>query len=1049
LLVLPSRLVAEDVAQQLVASGIQGGLVVHLDCGDAGQTADMLLDDRFLVQGLSRDFQQVMAARDSLRARGLYGRVTVRQYDGRHLPYADNLVTAIVASGPTEVSHDELMRVLAPQGVAIVGGQRFSKAWPEGIDQWNHFLHGPDNNAVARDQVVNAPRSIQWVSGPRWGRSHEELASMSGAVTSQGRVFFIVDESPLATIRFSSNWHLVARDAFNGVLLWKRPVAPWVDHLRHFRSGPAHLSRRLVAVGDRVFVTLGLDKPVTALDGATGKTLRVYEGTEYAEEILVSDDTLYLVVGSSEVHRSGEGLFRRGEPAPTEFRYVAAVDIESGETRWQHDFGKDDFLLPLTLAVRDDRVVFQSTAGVTCLDARSGQQLWHRARRSPQRRMAFSAPTVVLADGVALVADRVVAKEEQAADGVVQWGVNGWNEEGFARRGKSMLQAYRLQDGQPLWSVPCGEGYNSPVDIFVVGDSVWVGSDFRRYDLQTGQAGEPITWKVGNVAMAHHRCYRNKATENLIFTSRAGVEVIDMQTGWVGNNSWVRGTCQYGIMPANGLLYAPPDACACVPKVKLSGFFAAAPRRDWHLPSDNLQDRLERGPAYGLPLDSNVAVSSPSADWPMYRHDGARSGSVRTELPERLERRWTARIGGQLTQPVSQDGRIYVASVDNHTLFALDAESGQQLWTFTAGGRIDSSPTLHESLVYFGCADGHVYACRARDGALVWRFRTAPLDLQICAFGQLESVWPSHGSVLMQNDALYVTAGRSTYLDGGIVLFRLNPVTGEPLTRTVVTHIDPQTDQQTGAEDRKKYGFDMEGATTDVLSGDGESVFLKHLHFNSDGQEMRRDKPHLFSITGFLVEDWFVRTYWLLGTDVQAGWGGWAKAANTALSGRLLCFNDEFVFGYGRKAIEGGRTGHRANDYYLFCGRRSQETTPADAVRRRTKRGRPVEKSIIWTDDQSIIARAMVLAGDKLVVAGPPSLKPYKSNPMRFANEAEALATFRGERGVQLQVRSLTDGSVLSNLRLEAMPAFDGMSAAGGQLLISLKNGSVVCYGQN
>ena len=713
--------------------------------------------------------------------------------------------------------------------MALINGQRLTKPWPDDIDQWNHFLHGPDNNAVARDRVVAAPRSIQWISLPLWGRSHEELASMSGAVSAQGRVFFIVDEAPLATIRFSGDWSLVARDAFNGVLLWKRKIPQWIDHLRHFRSGPAHLSRRLVAVDDVVYVTLGLAAPVTALSAATGRTLRVYEDTEHTEEILVDGNTLYLVVGTSEVHRTGEGLYRRGEPEATEFRFITAIDASTGRQLWKHEFGSDDFLLPQSLAVKEKCVVYQSTAGVTCLDAVSGEAKWQAARATPRRRMGFSAPTVVMADGMVLCADREVDKQGQPAQGRIEWGVNGWNEPGFVRRGKGMLRAYRLDDGQELWSAPCSEGYNSPVDVFVLDKTVWVGSDYKRYDLMTGEQKDPLTWKVGNVAMGHHRCYRNKASENYIFTGRAGIEVVDLETGWVGNNSWLRGTCQYGIMPANGLLYAPPDACACVPKVKLPGIFAAAPKRTWTNSQNSAEDeRLERGPGF-LQLADRVPDVTVDTDtsWPMYRHDAARSGAVRSQLPADLKPIWNAKFEGPTTQPVSVSGRTYVAARDTHTVHALDSENGREIWSYTAGGRIDSAPTVYQNLLLFGCADGWVYACRTSDGRLAWRFRTAPLDRQICAFGQLESVWPSHGSVLVQNHTLYVTAGRSTYLDGGIVLYRLNPITGEQLSQTVVTHIDPATDKQTGAEDRKVYGFDMEGATTDILSGDGESVFLE------------------------------------------------------------------------------------------------------------------------------------------------------------------------------------------------------------------------------
>ena len=51
--------------------------------------------------------------------------------------------------------------------------------------------------------------------------------------------------------------------------------------------------------------------------------------------------------------------------------------------------------------------------------------------------------------------------------------------------------------------------------------------------------------------------------------------------------------------------------------------------------------------------------------------------------------------------------------MNQHTLYALDANSGELLWQFTAGGRIDSSPTIHNGSVLFGCADGWVYCLRA------------------------------------------------------------------------------------------------------------------------------------------------------------------------------------------------------------------------------------------------------------------------------------------------------------------------------------------------
>jgi len=43
-------------------------------------------------------------------------------------------------------------------------------------------------------------------------------------VSAGGRVFYIVDEVSRASTGSPPLWFLVARDAFNGVELWRRPM---------------------------------------------------------------------------------------------------------------------------------------------------------------------------------------------------------------------------------------------------------------------------------------------------------------------------------------------------------------------------------------------------------------------------------------------------------------------------------------------------------------------------------------------------------------------------------------------------------------------------------------------------------------------------------------------------------------------------------------------------------------------------------------------------------------------------------------------------------
>ena len=64
------------------------------------------------------------------------------------------------------------------------------------------------------------------------------------------------------------------------------------------KSGPQSLTRRLVAVGDRVYVTLGADAAVSALDAATGETVRTYAETKGTEEILCDKGVLFLTVAA-------------------------------------------------------------------------------------------------------------------------------------------------------------------------------------------------------------------------------------------------------------------------------------------------------------------------------------------------------------------------------------------------------------------------------------------------------------------------------------------------------------------------------------------------------------------------------------------------------------------------------------------------------------------------------------------------------------------------------------------------------------------------------
>jgi len=240
-------------------------VVIGVD--DAEALAAYRVNDSYLVHGLDTDAAKVAAARKQLMEKGVYGPVSVDVFDGTSLPYIDNVVNLLVmhdaASG---IGDDEIQRVLTPKGVAMAGGKKAVKPWPDSIAEWTHYLHSSDNNAVTKDTVVGPPRHLQWAGPPRWTRDHLALNSVSSVVTSGGRLFFILYEATGQDMSVPGKWVLVARDAFNGVQLWRRPMSSWAYHHLRFRSGPPQL---LVASEEHVFVPLGLSLPVLQIDART------------------------------------------------------------------------------------------------------------------------------------------------------------------------------------------------------------------------------------------------------------------------------------------------------------------------------------------------------------------------------------------------------------------------------------------------------------------------------------------------------------------------------------------------------------------------------------------------------------------------------------------------------------------------------------------------------------------------------------------------------------------------------------------------------------
>ena len=138
------------------------------------------------------------------------------------------------------------------------GWTKTVKPRPAEIDEWTHYLHDPSNNAVAHDRS-SARRGTCSGSPARAGR-----ATTTHVQRRRNGVGRRADVLHLRRGATAPRFCRPEMDAGGSRRLQRHGAVEAADgevapHLYPFKSGPAYLARRLVAVGDRVYVTLGED----------------------------------------------------------------------------------------------------------------------------------------------------------------------------------------------------------------------------------------------------------------------------------------------------------------------------------------------------------------------------------------------------------------------------------------------------------------------------------------------------------------------------------------------------------------------------------------------------------------------------------------------------------------------------------------------------------------------------------------------------------------------------------------------------------------------
>ncbi len=795
-----------------------------------------------------------------------------------------------------------------------------------------------------------------------------------------------------------------------------------------------------MAVGDRVYVTPGYGRAVVAIDAATGRTVKTYQGSENAREIVCANGVLYLVLGEVDKQQAGESLpspagrgagGEGGLKSTAPHDRILALDAATGNTLWSLENDDSEKVMATTLAVAGDRAYFQNRKAVVCLEARSGRVQW-RAPRASGGSISWSPPTLVVVDDVLLSADPTAPAPPEDSDAVKPTYRNR------VQTNAGELVALSAKNGQFLWKARCYPNFMSAVDVLVADGVVWTGQLWSVVNPGVTMARDLHTGKIvrrrtpdnpDDIVVSHHRCHRIRGTDRYLVLSRAGIDLLGTKSMEMEFNPWIRGTCQLGPLPCNGLLYAPPHSCACFAEAMFPGYVATADQR---APAAAPGPALEKGPRLRNDRARPRTANDPQA-WPTYRGDAARSGATLAPLSATRETGLAVPSGRAAHAPSVAGGTVFVADVDANTVYALDAQSGRTRWTYTAGGRVDSPPTLSRGCAVFGSADGWVYCLRAGDGELMWRFRAAPNDQRVVVRGRLESVWPVPGSVLVREGQVWLVAGRTSYLDGGLCLYRLDLGSGKCLATTQVDQRDAEDGRASGQHSQR---FQHAGRperhssrATDNTSSCGTWCSLRTGPGCRPTSRTCSLLPDFWTIPGGTAPTGSSAPRW---TRAHAG-GAWRRTQYP--QGQLLSLGRDVACGFGRT---------NANKENSHVARRTRDSSCLP-WRPRSRTGRRGPRPTTGN-------RPFVIAGGgaSRCWAAPWSWPARRSGwPVRrtgcYRRNAEASAALAGAEGGLLWAVSAADGQALAQYKLEAPPVFDGMAASAGRLFVSLQNGRILC----
>jgi outer membrane protein assembly factor BamB len=739
----PAELLARlDAERGIVA-------VVGLPEGDAAALVKPAAERELTLWFQSGDAAEVAAVRAAAEEAGLLGsRVFAAQQPPGQIRLADNLADGILvaASAADAVKDGELLRALRPRAIALVGDRRLAKPVPEGVDDWSHPYHGPDNNPNSSDRYVRGEFRTQFVGMPQFSPMPEQ------SVIAGGRIF-----KAMGHIAHKSNQNemlntLLCINAYNGTILWRRKLS----------EGFMIHRNTMIATDDALY--MGDHESCKVIDARTGEIRReikidagLTDGPVW-KWMAMDGDILYALVGNPEVTVETLRSVNRGlghwpwgmwkghdyaDPR-TAFGYgrtLVAVDRHTGKLLWH--YRDEEFLDARAVCMQGERLFCLSPGRfLLCVNAKDGKLLWRNQDADLLEAIGPNERAQHFITGYATTCYMKASDEHLF----------------FAGPQRKQMVVASTKDGKLQWTYEVGN-----LQLVLREDAIYAAGPQQAAGVRLDYA----SGKVLSSMPGRRACTRaTGCIDSIFYRAAEGTMRVMTESSRTEHIAPMRPPCQDGVLIAGGHLYWGPWMCGCA--LSLYGNIALSPvggvgeHRAPPLP--RTAGEIYEGALEVFPNADRVApLGADKGAWAAYRGDAAQSDTTPLALPQGLALAWTRTVanGDLPTAPVAAGGLVFTANRQG-AIQAHDA-SGAPVWKTHVSGAVYYPPVVAHDRLFVGSADGRVYAYEARTGRPLWAFRVAPAERVISVFGKLISAWPVAGGVVVQGDTVFAAAGLTHY----------------------------------------------------------------------------------------------------------------------------------------------------------------------------------------------------------------------------------------------------------------------------------------------